>query len=160
MRIYLMLVVVALAAGPAAADPRPYLMPFDQVATLHNVAVHCDTDIDSLGGVCFPTGHVTSTGATKSATLTLIDFLQVPVSAVYCQNYNDDHTCGGPGEPNDSFCGTHRIRSEAEGSQSANWDESFPVYIFVDGPVNGNLVTTPCTTSHWSFGSFGEANHG
>lgn len=171
--------VVLLAAwilpATALASPHDYANP----AGMGDVLILCTHDLTGgpdLGGVCIPAGHIPDDFG--FAVLQITDDFVAPASGFYCQDHDGDQICGetaglaaGTGqvplvpaelrgqtvckiplvcditEHQQHFCGATAI------TKGVDWEPSLDVFVFIDGLVYGNPLTSPC-------GSFSAGTHG
>lgn len=91
----------------------------------------------AVGGVCYPAGHVTP-GSTNNAIITISDNWVNPVSALYCQDNNDDGFCGGASDHTEFFCNSVVL------TKDDNWDTAVEVQVYFNGVVNGNPILSEC----------------
>jgi hypothetical protein len=109
MRCVVALLVLVLAAWPAAASPHPYPPHLVQIA-----AGHLTPDMEG------------------AVVITLLDSLTQTVGGLACQDTNADGICGGAGDWSTRFCATWVLRLEDH-----PYDPALPLLVFVDTPVTG-----------------------
>jgi hypothetical protein len=134
---------VALAGlgvlGTADAHTKSYVNVTGDVVLS---ARFCDDLVSpSQGGVCYPGGHIRTDDGV--ALVGIADQTTQPTSGCYQQDLG--FTC-------QRFCGSIVL------SKNGNWFPDRRVEIFVDGPVWGNPLTSPCGFRH-SQGTWGHVWH-
>lgn len=160
MRLLATASLVFLAAT-AAADPRTYTGVTDQLYSVGfgSLAVDCSDAPLGLnpGFVCFPSGHI-QPDAGLTASVIIRDELMGAVSGYYCQDLNGDSICGGGGEFDERFCAALTLFHVDAGTPEVNWNPSFAVRVYVDGPLAGSPLLSPCG-SQASVGVIGTVEH-
>lgn len=139
--IGLLVGLIFLAAGPAAADPRCYVNGTGDQLLQCGVGPGGVLVSPNQGGVCFEAGHI-QPGFGQAQIWIQDDFLS-PSSGFYCQDKTFDGICDE--DSASVFCANHTL------TVGGNWDPAFAVWVFVDGPVFGNPVLSACGTASFSF---------
>lgn len=125
---------LAIFALPGGAQAHPHTY----VGLVGDLVLLCDPlglGVD-VGGVCFESGHAIPDTMGR-VTFSVQDELLNPVSGRICVDENADSVCGGPGESFTPFCGSVTL-------VNVLGPFSGPVLIHLDGPINGNPLTSPC----------------
>jgi hypothetical protein len=128
---------LAIAAiGMVAADPKDYVnVTGDQLLQCNPGGLDLGF---GQGGVCFEAGHITADGSGQ-ATVTVTDDFLSPASMFICQDFDGNGICpDGPGEIEILACVSHTL------TDGADWNSGVRLLIWVDGPVFGNPVLSPC----------------
>lgn len=178
------LVGASLTLGPVAASPHEY-RNFLGEGDLYVLCVHDELAFD-IGGVCIPPGHLLP-NALGQVTLTINDLVNNPTSGFYCQDQDGDQICGETNQAvaqsaaadqevplvpvelrGQTVCAKLNPLCDIDENQShfcasvtitsgIDWDENLDVFVFIDGPIWGNPVNSPC--GNLSNGVQGEVVH-
>jgi hypothetical protein len=134
------LLLIAFGSPSVAAHAKDYVNVTGDQFILPN---DCNDEIGiSQGGVCFSGGHI-APDANGRATVSLWDKKFSPTSGCHQQ-------AGRPCEP---FCGSFVLQ------EGAGWDPAKALDVFVDGPVFGNFLLSPCGFGWWTQGVLGQVTH-
>lgn len=108
-------------------------------------------------------GHLTPDDQLRNR-IDILDIATAQVSALYCQDLDEDAFCGeGPPplqlEPRIRFCATLTLQAPfvPPPFPQGNWDPDHNVIILIDNPATGNPISGPCQTA--SFGTMGDVLH-